>query len=117
MNNLKIIFFQFSLIERQKQSNKLLNKYPERVPIVIYTNNSDIIIKKNKYLADKKMSFLKFITIIRKNIDNIKKNDGLFFLINNKIMVMNENMEYIYEKEKNEDGFLYLYIFKEDVFG
>jgi len=108
--------FTLTLNERINESKRLLNKYPHKIPVIFYTNDNNISIKKNKYLAYKTFTFDKLILLVRKEITLINK-DGLFFMVNNKIMMMNDTIETIYNKEKNIDGFLYICVCKEETFG
>jgi GABA(A) receptor-associated protein len=103
--------------ERKKKSAELLSKHPHQVPIILYTNiKSNIEIVKNKYLVSKNVKFSQFMIQVRKHI-KINFNESIFFLVNNKIMLLNELVETLYNNEKSADGFLYIYICKESTYG
>lgn len=118
MDHIKSTFnYAITFNERRKKSEELLKKHPEQIPIILYTNDeSNIVINKNKYLVSKDIKFSQFITQARKRIQ-INFNEGLFFLVNNKIMMLNEQVNQLYEREKNMDGFLYVYVCKESTYG
>ena len=56
--------------------------------------------------------------IIRKKL-NIKKEQSLFLLVNNgkDIIKSNDDLESVYSKFKDSDGFLYIFYTEEKVFG
>lgn len=105
------------LEERLSESNKVLNKYPERVPVIVEPLTKDTInIDKNKYIVSKDMTFGQLIYIIRKRI-NIESSKALFFTVNGTLCTTNSDISTIYEKEKNEDNFLYVKYTTENTFG
>ena len=62
------------------------------------------------------MTMNSFIYVIR-NIIKLKSEQALFIIINNELCSSNQNMEDIYNKYKNEDGFLYVEYSGENTFG
>ena len=53
-----------------KEATRILEKYPDRIPIILEKNkDSDIkLIEKTKYLVPRNMVMTQFIFTIRKNI-------------------------------------------------
>ena len=106
------------ILENKKESDRILSKYPDRVPIIVNKEKISLLpdLKKNKYLVPKDMILSQFIYIIRKNLV-ISSSEALFITINNKLSQSNKNLIDIYEEEKNEDGFLYITYSSENTFG
>lgn len=100
----------------KKDSEKLITKYPDRIPCILITNDKNVNINKSNYLVPKNMKFNEFIFTVRKNI-NIEAHEALFFTINNTIPSSVDNIFDMYDKHKNEKGFLYINISKENTFG
>jgi GABA(A) receptor-associated protein len=101
--------------------NILLKKYPDRIPVII--EKCDFLDLENyKYLLPKKMYVSYFLSIIktkmnktfdsRKAIFTFVKSGTSYFLVS-----LNENMETVYDRYKNDDGFLYIKFGIENTFG
>lgn len=96
-----------------KQKYRLLKiKYPQRTPVVII--NSDIALKKKKYLVENTMTGGQFIHFLRMRSTNEKKmkNIGLYLYING--VLINPSQEI---KHYENNGFVYCILKKENVFG
>ena len=104
--------------QRCDESKKIMNKYPQRVPIIVEKCNKSTIndIDKNKYLVPKDMCMNQFIFIIRKRIQ-LDASQSLFVMINNQLSPSNIPLGEIYEKQKDKDGFLYMTYTSENTFG
>ena len=103
--------------ERKVQSNKVLNKYPERIPVIVEPLTNDILsIDKNKFIVSKDMTFGQFIYIIRKRL-KVESNVALFFTINGNLCTSGTDIGTIYSEKKNEDNFLYIKYTTENTFG
>ena len=95
---------------RKEESTRILNKFPNRIPIVTEKSggNPDIpLIDKNKFLVPKDLTLGQYAYVIRKRL-KINSEHGIFYFINNKMLPMGENIANIYHNEKDEDGFLYI---------
>lgn len=102
----------------QKQLNIALEKYPNKVPIIIQKSNSSKLIEldKNKFLIDKNIKVYEFKYIIQRRIK--LKYLQAFFLFNDFWLVdNNQTIGELYEKSKNQDGVLYLKYCEENAFG
>ena len=108
----------FNEESRCHESNKILLKYPTRIPIIVEKQDGCILtnIKKNKYLVSKDMTMNQFIFIIRKKID-LDPSQSLFIMINNQLSPNNLSLGDIYENQKDKDGFLYITYTSENTFG
>ena len=105
-------------LENKKESQRILNKYPDRIPIIVNKERISTLpnLKKNKYLVPRDMVLSQFIFIIRKNLI-LSSSEALFITINNKLCPSNKKIIDLYEDEKNEDGFLYIIYSSENTFG
>lgn len=105
-----------SLENRKKNSAIIRKNYKDMIPIILYTTSKDIKLEKSKYLVSKDLVFKKFLYNARKYA-NLDEKQAIFVLINNTIPDMNASLEMLYEKYKDEDGFLYISISSENCFG
>lgn len=108
-----------SLEKRKEESDKIRKKHPDRIPIIVEKcdNNKDIPnIDKKKYLVPKELTVGQFQYVIRKRI-KLDSQKALFFFINKKIPPTSELLTSVYEKNKDEDGFLYINYTGENTFG
>ena len=104
---------------RLEESSRMLQKYPNRIPVIIGKLDSDKIlpfVEKNKYLVPCDIVMSQLIYVIRKQI-KLSSEQALFLFINNSIYTSKTFISEIYEKCKNEDGFLYVTYAGENTFG
>lgn len=104
--------------DRIEESNKILKKYPLRVPIIVEKCSKSLIndIDKNKYLVPNDLNMNQFVYIIRKRV-KLDKSQSIFLLVNNTICPSNTPMGNIYNDYKDDDGFLYIKYSSENTFG
>jgi GABA(A) receptor-associated protein len=109
-----------SLYERINESNRIINKYPGRIPIICERSNAakkdcpDI--DKNKYLVPYDLTIGQFMYVIRKRLQ-IHSEKAIFLLINGVFPSSSTMMSYLYNKHKDEDNFLYITYSFENTFG
>lgn len=111
--------YKFSLQERLEYSIKLLNKFPNCVPVIIKKSFDDKILRdidKERYLIPKNLFVSYILYTIRKKI-NIDEKQAIFIFINNTLVPMNITIEEIYNQYKSEDNFLYITYRTENTFG
>ena len=108
----------YTLEERMVESKKIMTKYPERYPVIVEKTGTCQLkaINKNKFLVCKDMTMSQFVFMIRKRID-LDPSQSLFVLVNNQIASGNVTMAQVYEKFKDEDGFIYMVYTSENTFG
>ena len=136
-NNNRFIPFkeQMSFEERKRKAENLLSNYPERIPTIIEKDKSLLEKEQNeenkegkkkiKISNDTKTKFLlnktdtvDNIILVIKNQLQISAEQAIFLLVNEKYALSgNSLIENVYEKYKNEDGFLYLTFALELVWG
>jgi GABA(A) receptor-associated protein len=106
-------------LERIKKSQLILEKYPDRVPLIIKPSDSDrdaFPIDKSKYITPRDLTLLQLQQIIRKRI-HFPAEKALFMFINNKIYPITSMIGPIYDTNKDADGFLYITYCQESTFG
>lgn len=104
--------------DRRSESNKIINKYPLRVPIIVEKCDKSLIndIDKNKYLVPNDLNMNQFVYIIRKRI-KLDQSQSIFLMINNTICPSNTPVGSVYDDYKDDDGFLYIKYTNENTFG
>ena len=108
-----------SLEKRSKESENILKKYPNRIPVIVEKSNrcKDINdIDKSKFLVPNDLTMNQFIYVIRKRL-KLSAEKALFIFINNKILPNSKTLNEIYQEEKDEDNFLYMNYANENTFG
>ncbi len=74
-------------------------------------------IDKNKYLVPFDLTAYKFAFVIRKRI-KLSEKDCVYFFVNGKYLIKgNETISEMYEKYKDNDGFLYIQYTNETTLG
>ena len=105
-----------TLEKRKEQSRLIMEKYPNRIPIICDVSKKLPEIDKHKYLIPEDLKSESFMYVIRKRI-KLPPEHAMYFFVNNKLLQANNFMSQIYEKHKDEDGFLYVYACAESTFG
>lgn len=97
--------------KRRAESQKIKEKYPDRIPIICEKDPKSKMkeVDKTKYLVPMDLTVSQFSFIIRKRLE-LSKEAALFLLVAGKHSITGDSsMEEIYEKHKDkEDGFLYV---------
>jgi GABA(A) receptor-associated protein len=123
---------KYSLDERKNITIKILEKYEDKCPIYlsidkqILSNIDSMFIKNiNRYIVTSNLTLTQFLSILRKKI-NFSQNESLTLfveiyndkkIINSILAPLTSSIGSIYNNYKDEDGFIYLNIVKENVFG
>jgi GABA(A) receptor-associated protein len=107
------------MVESIEESKRVLEKYPDKIPIVV--NKSEKCkeltdLEKNKYIVPNDMTVGQFIYVVRKKI-KLNSGQALFFFCNNLLIPNTANLQDIYNKNKCENGFLYIEYSSESTFG
>jgi GABA(A) receptor-associated protein len=106
-------------LERIKKSQLILEKYPDRVPLIIQPSKTDrdaYPIDKSKYITPRDLTLLQLQQIIRKRI-HFPPEKAMFMFINNKIYPITSVIGPVYDTNKDSDGFLYITYCQESTFG
>ena len=103
---------------RKNTSERLINKYPDRCPILLDKMNGSIgsVPAKCKYLVPRTLTIGQFMYVIRKHI-KLKSSQAFFLFIKETIPPVTALVGDIFEKSKDIDGFLYVVFTTENAFG
>ena len=104
--------------ERKAESNRILKKYPGRIPIICEKMPGSNIqeLDKKKYLVPADLTIGQFSCCIRKRL-KITKETAIFLIINNTYPSSSSLICDLYKIYKNEDGFMYICFSPENTFG
>lgn len=105
-------------ISLENRKKKILEKYPDKIPVIVQTKqNSKLILEgKNKFLIPKTHSIGLFTLKLRERM-NLDAEKAIFVFINNTSLSMGSIIEHIYTKYKDDDGFLTISISEENAYG
>ena len=120
IKSLELRELEFRKLELRKlESSRIRSKYSQIIPVFIKKKlQCKYDIDKNKYLFPPDFTVGQLIYTIRKRIINSSPEMALIvYFGNDKIVSASLNMEEIYDKYKNEDGFLYCTYNCENTFG
>jgi GABA(A) receptor-associated protein len=103
------------------QISKILNKYPDRIPVIINKRETDTTntlpsLDNNKYLLPRTFKYYEFILLIRKKI-KLESNKAIFVFVDNILPPNNTTLEELYSNYKDPDGYLYVTYCLENTFG
>jgi GABA(A) receptor-associated protein len=111
---------EFSHEDRWDEAQRVLQKFPDRVPIICeryeFTDCNCPNIDKRKYLVPNNLTIGQFLMVIRKRI-KIDPEKAIYFIINKTIPPSRSTMIDIYKQHKDSDEFLYIKYTYENVFG
>lgn len=108
-----------SFEQRVSEINRILAKYPDRIPVLIEKNPASDIpaTTKCKFLVPRDLSIGQLIYVIRKNLGTLSPGKALFIYVNNSLPKTGESVLSIYNKYKSPDGFLRIMYSGENTFG
>lgn len=109
----------YTFEERTIESSRVLQKYPDRIPIICEKNsraNDCPEIDKKKYLVPHDLTMGQFMYVIRKRL-KLQSEEAIFLFINGTIPSSSSLVGNIYAQYKDKDGFLYITYAKENTFG
>ena len=108
-----------NLQKRIEESKKIIDKYPDRIPIIVekYKNGKNVPnIDKKKYLVPKDLTLGQFQYVIRKRL-KLEPSIAIFLFIKGTLLPTADLLSNVYDKYKDEDGFLYITYSGENTFG
>ncbi|XP_057790331.1 autophagy-related protein 8i-like [Salvia miltiorrhiza] len=109
---------QFSFDERAEESQDIIAKYPDRVPVVAerYSKSDLPEMEKRKFLVPRDMSVGQFIHILGARL-RLTPGKALFVFVKDTLPQTTSLIESLYNSSKDEDGFLYMCYSSEKTFG
>ena len=107
-----------TLDKRKEVADRIRSKYPDRIPCIVEkAPKSDAPdIDKKKYLVPGDITVGKFVYEIRKHMQ-LPPEKAIFLFVNNVLPPTAALMSQIYDRYKDEDGFLYITYSGENTFG
>ena len=106
--------------ERKAEAEKILSKYPDRIPCIVEraesSKNSIPLIDKKKYLVPDDLTFGQFIFTVRKRI-KLNPEQAIFLYVNNVLPPVTMTMAQIYEEHKDPSGFVMMVYAAESSYG
>ena len=108
----------FPFEKRKEEAKRILEKYPDRVPVICERVNKTVPdMDKRKFLVPKDITIGNFMYVIRKRM-SISPDKSIFLFVNDTTLVpIAKEMGIIYDEEKDKDGFLYIAYGGESTFG
>lgn len=109
---------EYTFEDRCCETNRILIKYPDRIPVVCEKANQKNLpdIDKKKYLVPWGITIGQFIYVIRKRM-SLKSEEAIFLFIGNSMYSSCSVIGELYNSNKDADGFLYIQYAKENTFG
>jgi GABA(A) receptor-associated protein len=105
------------------ESQSILAKYPDKIPVIIECKNNDLakLITKRKFLVPRDINCSHLLVILRNKI-NLDSSKGLFMFHDNVLLSGTNIIGEIYEKHIRDDinvddRFLYITLQYESTFG
>jgi GABA(A) receptor-associated protein len=103
--------------KRLLESTTIQKKYPDRIPIICENIGQQInTLLKKKYLVPNQITLGQFLIIIRKRL-KLTQEQAIFCFIDNKLHPISRMIGDLYNKYKDDDGFLYILYSGENCFG
>ncbi len=121
---------RFNFEERKAITDKIIGKYEDKCPIYL-SFDSHLNLKSlknyNRYIVTNNLTLSQFLLIVKKKINfDATESLTLFIEIYDKnssnikdtiVAPLSSSIASIYDNNKNDDGFLYMRLVKENVFG
>jgi GABA(A) receptor-associated protein len=93
---------------------KLMVRYPNRVPVIVESKIEECKIL--KYMVEKDRTIASFLIQLRKNI-HMSSKKAIFMFVNNCLPPNSYTVGQVWELHKNEDGILHIQYSLENTFG
>ena len=109
---------KFSFEKRKAEAERVLAKYPDRIPVIVEQNSGNKLptIDKTKFLVPSDLTIGQFVYVIRKRI-KLSPEKAIFLMIDSKLPATSALLSQVYQENKDKDGFLYTTYSGENVFG
>jgi GABA(A) receptor-associated protein len=109
----------FDFNTRQKESEKIKNKYPNNIPVIAEKGKNSSLSgpQRHKFLVQEDMTLSQFMVVLRKRV-KLNSEDALFvYLEGNTLAPTSETMASLSKDYGDKDGFLYIIYCSENTFG
>jgi GABA(A) receptor-associated protein len=109
-----------SLEKRLGERARLLEKYPDKIPVIIDKFSGDKTLPaltKSKYILAPNTTIGQLLYTIRCSLPTMRSSHALFLFISNTAPPTTVRLVELYDSFKDSDGFLYCMISSEATFG
>ena len=93
---------------------KLRERYPNRVPVVLSSNSE---LRTTKFLLPTDMSAAQFLSVARRHINDVHKNEALFMTVGGRMPMLQQTVLELDRSHSGDDGILRVAVNKENTFG
>ena len=111
---------KYTLEERQKQSENIIAKHYNYIPIIVECDPSMGVMKKQKFLVPHNVNCSHISMAIRNQL-KLDPSKSIFIFYNESIICPTENVNVVYRKYLSQvsdgDKFFYIYVTCENTFG
>ena len=111
---------KYSLEERIRQSELILAKYFNYIPVIVECDPQMGAIKKQKFLVPQNVNCSHMIVAVRNQL-KLDPSKSIFIFYNDKIICPTENVNVVYRRYLSEvndgDKFFHIYVTSENTFG
>jgi hypothetical protein len=108
---------QYSFKQRSDEAKAVLRKHPDRIPIIVEpADDKSPIPDRKKFLVPARLTFGQFTHVVRKRLDTTS-DEAVVLMIGDIMPICSSTVQEIYEKHKDLDFFLYVFVAAEKIFG
>jgi len=104
--------------QRRKLYDKVSLRFPGRIPVICEPSvTCSIHMDRVKFICPPDIPLGHFLLTIRKRMPELRPSEAIFLLVDNTSPCNAEEMGVLYDRHKEDDGFLYIKYTTENTFG